>query len=147
MILCCIGHSFRYETEKLCRLFLPFEKIEVVDTLFSGENVAVTKLDGSNIFASLNLGGKFYEKTLTLCDGFDDREAERSIAALLFDCFIEITGYAPKWGIVTGIRPARLYSAVIKELGSEEKAKKYFGEKLRRKKVLQIRGKLVLPRG
>ena len=129
MKLCCIGHSFRYETEKLCRLFLPFEKIEVTDFLCDGESVAVTRLDGKNIYASLKTGEKFCEKAGVLSARFDDREAEREIAALLFLCFAEITGYSPKWGIVTGIRPARLYSSVVRELGSESAAKEYFKSK------------------
>ncbi len=129
MKLCCIGHSFRYETEKLCRLFLPFEKIEVVDTVDYGDSVAVTQQEGADIYASLRIGESFCEKKGRLQEGFDDREAEREIAALLFHCFTHITGYAPKWGIVTGIRPARLYSAVVKELGGENAAKEFFKKK------------------
>ena len=129
MILCCIGHSFNYEMEKLCRLFLPFEKIEVVDYYKSNENTAVTKLEKNEIYASLKIGNDFFEKTSVLNDDFSDRDAERELAALLFGCFSEITGYSPKWGIVTGIRPARLYSSVINEFGNEEDAKQFFKEK------------------
>ena len=28
MILCVINNGFQYELEKLCRIYLPFEKIE-----------------------------------------------------------------------------------------------------------------------
>ena len=129
MKLCCIGHSYRYETEKICRLFLPFEKIEVVDSLENGDNVAVTRQEGTEIFASLTIMECFCEKKGRLSGCYDDREAEREISALLFMCFAEISGYAPKWGIVTGIRPARLYSAVVREMGSEDEAKKYFRNK------------------
>ena len=31
MRLCLINHEHRYETEKLIRIFLPFEKIEFTD--------------------------------------------------------------------------------------------------------------------
>lgn len=31
MKLCLIGHSFGYELEKLIRIFLPFEKIEICE--------------------------------------------------------------------------------------------------------------------
>ncbi|MBR2043969.1 MAG: coproporphyrinogen dehydrogenase HemZ [Clostridia bacterium] len=126
MKLCCIGHDFRYETEKLCRLFLPFEKIEVLDALIDGINVAVTWVDGRSLYASVKTENSFCEKRGELPLNFDDREAERQIAALLFKCFAEVTDYAPKWGIVTGIRPARLYSAVVRELGSQAAAKEYF---------------------
>ncbi len=129
MKLCCIGHGFRYETEKLCRLFLPFEKIEVLDVYEADDKVAVTKQDGEKIYASLKIGEKFCEKSRTLSKPFTERDAERELAALLFLCFAEVTDYSPKWGIVTGIRPARLYSAVIKELGSEDAAKEFFKNK------------------
>ena len=129
MKLCCIGHSFRYEMEKLCRLFLPFEKIEVTDAILNDNSVAVTKQDKEHIYASLKIGETFFEKSGVLNKNYNDRDAERELAALLFECFSEITGYSPKWGIVTGIRPARLYSAVIKELGSEEAAKEFFSKK------------------
>ena len=126
MKLCCIGHSFRYETEKICRLFVPFEKIEVIDTLSYDDNVAVTKIDGRNLYCSLKLSGQFSEKSDFITDTFDNRECERKIAALLFLCFAEITNYKPRWGIVTGIRPTRLYSLVLKETGSKEKTYEYF---------------------
>ncbi len=129
MKLCCIGHTYKYETEKICRLFLPFEKIEVVDTVLDGDDVAVTKIDGVNIYCSLMLGGSFFEKTEDLDGDFDDREAERRIAALLFLCFSQITGYKSRWGIVTGIRPARLYASVLRETGSDTAAKEYFKNK------------------
>ncbi len=129
MKLCCVGHTYRYETEKICRLFLPFEKIEVADTVIDGDGVAVTKLDGVNIYCSLSLSGAFCERTEQLDINFDDREAERRICALLFLCLSQITGYKSRWGIVTGIRPARLYASVLKETGSENAAKQYFKDK------------------
>ena len=129
MNLCCIGHTFQYEMEKLCRLFIPFEKIQISYDLVVDENLAVTKLSGNEIYASLSINNRFFEHKSILNDGFTERDAERELAALLFKCFSELTSYSPKWGIVTGIRPARLYSAVTKELGSEEKAKEFFNNK------------------
>lgn len=129
MKLCCIGHSFQYETEKLCRLFLPNEKIEIVNEAVNDNYVAITKKDGNSIYASLKIGDAFCENSGLLQMNCSDRDAEREIAAVLYKCFTKLTGYEAKWGIVTGIRPARLYSSVIKELGSEEKAQEFFREK------------------
>ena len=129
MNLCCIGHNFQYEMEKLCRLFLPFEKIQISYDIVDSDSVVVTKLNESHIYASVLINGKFSERKDTLKKAFNKRDSERELAALLFHCFAEITSYSPKWGIVTGIRPARLYSAVTKELGCEEKAKEFFKEK------------------
>ncbi len=129
MNLCCIGHNFQYEMEKLCRLFLPYEKIIVYYDLVDDNNIVVTKRDGNNIYTSVLINGRFCERKNTLPNEITERYFEREIAALLFECFAEITSYSPKWGIITGIRPARLYSAVAKELGGEENAKKFFKEK------------------
>ena len=128
MKLCCIGHTFRYETEKICRLFLPFEKIEVIDYITDGDDVAVTRIDGKDVYCSVKIGDSFDEGQDVLSGDCDDREKERRIAALLFLCFSTITAYKPRWGIVTGIRPTRLYSLVLKEMGSKEKAKEFFSD-------------------
>ncbi len=129
MKLCCIGHTFYYETEKLCRLFLPFEKIEIVEEFVDDDFLAITKKEDTCIYSSLKIGDSFCECTGNLPSDYNDRDAEREIAGILYKCFTKLTGYEAKWGIVTGIRPARLYSSVIKELGSEEKAKEFFREK------------------
>ena len=128
MKLCNIGHNFDYETEKLIRIFLPFEKIEVLHTLETGENVAVCKVeeynDGARISSLLTLSGK----TAEFCEILKHQEStiesfekicERTVATTLFECFAKITGYRSPWGILTGVRPARLFSRTVKALGRE----------------------------
>ena len=49
MKLCNIGNRFDYEMEKLIRLYLPFEKIEVLHEEADDEHLAVCKvLQNSN---------------------------------------------------------------------------------------------------
>lgn len=129
MKVCIIGHSFNYEIEKVCRLFLPFEKIEFIDEVIDGDQVAVTILEENKAFAGLSLNGEKYCTQENIFNINDNRECERVVASLLFKCFVHLTGYSPKWGIVTGIRPARLFSAVCDEFKSKEEAKDYFKEK------------------
>ena len=45
MKLCLINHSFKYELEKLIRIFLPFEKIEFYNEVISGDGTAVTAIE------------------------------------------------------------------------------------------------------
>ena len=139
MKLCNIGHNFDYETEKLIRIFLPFEKIEVLHTVESGDNVAVCKVEeyneGIKVSSSLTLSGK----TIEFCEILMPHEnpiesfekiCERTVATTLFECFSEITGYRSPWGILTGVRPARLFSRTVKALGREG-ALRRFKEDLR----------------
>ena len=93
MKLCNIGHNFDYELEKLIRLFLPFEKIEVLHSNENGDNCAVCEIAeiGGEIFATatLNLNGKFAERSSAVDKTAEDikKESQHEIARQLFYCF------------------------------------------------------------
>ena len=116
MNLCLVGHSFRYELEKLVRIFMPFEKIEFFDTVVLGDCYAVTSLDGDFAKAEVNLWGEKECCELKLIENTED-EQELRLALCLYDCFVRATGYKPQWGILTGVRPAKLYSRLVDSLG------------------------------
>ncbi len=122
------GHNFIYEIEKLCRIFLPFNKIEFVK---QGEwDAAVTCEKGEKyvLYAALKLDGSFAEyKEET--QPLDDKECERALAVLLYRCFQEITGYSSRWGILTGVRPAKLFSHMSQDIGMAA-TEEYFRKKL-----------------
>ena len=48
----------------------------------------------------------------------------------LYNCFTEITGYFPDWGILTGVRPAKLFSRLCDKMGNDSAAE-YFLEELK----------------
>ena len=133
MIISNFGNNFNYELEKLSRLFLPFEKITVVNDFQQNENrYAVTKTEfndnGCFISAFLSLDGKdaneecFFEKT-----GTDFiKECELCLARLLFNCFVKLTEYKPAFGILTGVRPTRLFLSTADKLGSIDNSCDYF---------------------
>ncbi len=128
MKLCNIGHGFDYELEKLVRIFLPFEKIAVLHEFGDDERLAVCRRDGSKLSVDVKIDGKNAQRCQVLKE-CDDETAERTLAVLLYECFAEIIGYRPKWGILTGVRPAKLYSKLCRAMG-EDAAKQYFSEKL-----------------
>ncbi len=133
MNLCNISHSFNYETEKLCRLFLPFEKIEILNKRQESEIFAVTELCGEIAKAELNIGKEKAEYTekIELEDGeTEEKCAERAVALALYNCFCSLYSFSPSWGILTGVRPGKLYSALKRDNGSLF-ADNYFKEKLR----------------
>lgn len=126
-----IDNSFDYEMEKLARLFLPFEKIEVVhDSIYDETRFAVCRVEresnGANIYSSLTLDGQSAEKEC-FCEkkGDFEKECQLSLGRMLYDCFAQISDYRPAWGILTGVRPARLYSRKEEEFGAD-KVKDYF---------------------
>ena len=131
MKLCNIGHSFDYECEKLIRIFLPFEKIEIIHTDTDTLPKAVCILEegekAANISVSLYLNDKCEKESCKLnTDVLDfDKVCELKIATLLYFCFVRITGYKAKWGLLTGVRPAKLFSRMTDSIGLE-KAEDYF---------------------
>ena len=136
MKLCLIGHSFKYELEKLIRIFLPFEKIEFAEEAADGDGTAVTRLDKTAdktvLSALLSINGKSYNKSYELSNDAVDynNECERLLAVALYDCFVSASGYVPEWGILTGVRPAKLFSRLAAENG-EANAENWFKNALK----------------
>ena len=129
MILRVVNHKFHYETENLCRVFFPYETIRVIndESDETDDITVVTSMSGEYVVGvSVNINGTTGEKKKTVAD-YDD--CEREMAILLFSLLSEITGYVPKWGILTGVRPSKLMNTLINECG-DEGAKNYFTDKL-----------------
>lgn len=132
MNLCLIGHSFRYELEKLIRIFLPFEKIEFFDNENISDSCALTILKEEKASAVLYFADKVYnaEYKIDLSANDIKKEQELKLALGLYDCFVAATDYVPQWGILTGVRPAKLFSHLSKEEGGEE-TREYFKASLK----------------
>ena len=116
MKLCLINHSYKYELEKLIRIFLPFEKIEFCEREEREDRTSITSLLRSEketqLSAELLIDGKSFRFSETLSNENPDygNECERLLAVALYNCFVKASGYVPEWGILTGVRPAKLFS-------------------------------------
>lgn len=133
MILKIIGHNYRYEMECLCRIFFPAEKIIVWHTDDNEQQpyivtTKVTKgINAVEIYVKAEVGDKseFCIRSIEDTIKQSDAEIEKTMAMTLFYILSRITGYVPPWGILTGVRPAKLMSGLISTLG-EIKAVEYF---------------------
>lgn len=113
MTFSTVGHSYKYELEKVARLFFPFEKFVFVTDGSPDDGVyTLLKTTPSGIFlaATVTVGDRreHRETTMDPATPLLDDTCELTLAQLLFFCFVSLTGYRPEWGIVTGIRPVRL---------------------------------------
>ncbi len=118
MQLCLINNEFKYELEKLIRIFLPFEKIEFLNDRVDGDSVAIAEI-GEKAIATLNFGGKCYSHCCEIenINGDFNKDSELFLALALFKCLKECFNYSPQWGILTGVRPAKLFSRLAKSKG------------------------------
>lgn len=136
MKLCNIGHTFDYELEKLIRIFMPFEKIEILHQDSDDNNKAVCLLEKEEkailLSARLCLEGKSitYSDSVSYTENELEKTCERLLAVCLYNCFCELTCYKPQWGILTGVRPAKLFSRLCDTMGKEG-AVRYFSEELK----------------
>ncbi len=118
--------SFKYELEKLSRLFLPFQKFRFTDDLseINGSDGYIKITVDSMLSVEVKLDGG--HKTAVKVKETDDfGSLELTLSLMLFDCFQKITGYRAPWGILTGIRPAKLLGRFIENMGEAE-ATEYF---------------------
>lgn len=128
MKLCLINHSYKYELEKLIRIFLPFEKIEFSECEAREDRACITSLSAgekeTRLSAELLIDNKSFNSSETLSNENPDydKECERLLAVSLYNCFVVASGYVPEWGILTGVRPAKLFSrlSALEGLSSAE---------------------------
>lgn len=122
MNLCLINHNYRYELEKIIRLFLPFEKIVFFESVEINDSLVVATLSNDGKIAEIELYflGKEYKASAQIDTDFSDlkKEIELKFATILYNCLFEATGYRSQWGLLTGIRPAKLYSRICREIGN-----------------------------
>ena len=83
MQLCLINNDFRYELEKLIRIFLPFEKIEFSDNRVVGDNVVIAEI-GEKAVATLSFDGKTYSccREIEDINGDYDKDSELFLAVV-----------------------------------------------------------------
>lgn len=128
MNLYYVSHNYRYEAEKLLRLFFPLEKINEF-TEFSEDdgNYLLTEIKGEGellMIAELSLDGKKERKEKAVnAEECEDKELELLLMA--YELLTKLCGFAPKWGILTGVRPSKLILGKLSE-GGEDAARRWF---------------------
>ena len=119
MKLLVLNHKFHYEMEKLVRIFMPDEKIEVVyDKAIDDFNLLTAVED--EITVTVNFDGFFKTLIAPLCD-----DNEMQMGRMVYALLSEYTGFSPKWGVLTGVRPSKLLINTEKLMG-REKTEEYF---------------------
>ena len=128
MILYTIGNKFVYELVNIIHFFYPFEKVVDFDILNDKEdkktifaNRTLTE-NGANLELSANIDGTKYNNSSTISADTKnfENECERILSKMLFEILVKHTGYRPAWGILTGVRPAKLFRRFENEFGAYE---------------------------
>lgn len=127
-----INHTFHYEIENLTRVFFPNEKLDIikVDSIEFSDLEAPyiltsVKEDSNSVDIYISVNFEDYSKDITSTvfrdntpNEYED-EQERVMAVNLFKLLVEYTGITPPWGILTGVRPIKLFRRMVDEFGVE----------------------------
>lgn len=120
------NHGFHYELENLARLFFPNEKINVIKNSVDYKAPCIITCLEDKLCARVRVG-EFCEEACA--DLSTDSENELSLCRLVYRILCRLTGVNPPWGMLTGVRPIKLYRSLKEEMG-QTGADKYFKEKL-----------------
>lgn len=127
MKLYIINHDFGYEIENLTRAFFPNEKIQrVCETEPLEGDFVYTEVEDDALKVKVSAKGKSESLGGAVKAG-EDREL--LMAKLLYACFCKICGRTLPWGLLTGVRPIKLFRSLCESHGKSE-AKRYFKEAL-----------------
>lgn len=133
MTLIFSGNEFKYETEAVCKLFFPVERFGFI---FADSDIGEVKPDDDFVFVSrikanrttlltvyAKIGGKAHKEFEKLSNDTPDyeNECEFLLGRLTYKTLCVITGKTPEWGILTGVRPVKLFNKLrAKGLGNDE---------------------------
>ncbi len=118
------NHSFHYELENLTRLFYPNEKIKVIKDDYNYELPYIATEYADKLIVEVRVGDYIRRE-----EAEPENNNERMMCELLYRILCELTSATPPWGMITGVRPVKLYRRLKNDEG-EQKADSYFKDKL-----------------
>ncbi|MGN1124492.1 MAG: coproporphyrinogen dehydrogenase HemZ [Eubacterium sp.] len=119
MVLKVINHPFSYDMKNICTVFFPFEKIKDEG---DDDIVITTEIEDNQMLAQVEAYGRYLSKSHSIEQNEDMAEA---MSVLLYNTLSELTGCKPPWGILFGVRPAKLMHRFCEQLGGQG-AREYF---------------------
>ena len=117
------NHNFWFELENLTRLFFPNEKINVHKTFDSLEQPYIYTELSDNVKIEVSINN--FHKSL-VAGKTDDNEL--TSAQLLYKLLCQYSGYTQPWGVLTGVRPVKLFRRLCEELGADGAKRKFLNE-------------------
>lgn len=119
MVLKVINHPFEYDMKNICTAFFPYEKI-----VSKGDSdiVVITEKRDNTFVADVKVYDRCVLKAHTVSK---DEDMATAMSVLLYNALSEIMGFRSEWGILYGVRPAKLMHRLTDMMG-EDLAKSHF---------------------
>ncbi len=128
MNLYTVNHSYHYELENLTRAFFPNEKINVLQSEILPEVLEAPYIL-TEYSDKMSVTVVFEDFNKSLCEDAGTPDDELAMATLLYSLLKDLTGISLSWGLLTGVRPIKLFRRLCEQMG-DSAAKEYFTGKL-----------------
>lgn len=116
MILKNINHNHQFDMKNISAIFFPYEKIQEDG---DGDIEILTEKSGD----VLSVKAKVYDKEISKEHILTKNEDEATaLSVLLYNALSELLNYRSPWGILFGVRPAKLMHRLCGEMGEREAA-------------------------
>ncbi len=119
------NNNFHFELENLTRLFFPNEKIAVCRETQTPVAPYILAESADRITVKAEINGFVGELSSSL--GGDNNSNELITVQLLYKILCRYSGIKQPWGLLTGVRPVKLFRKVCEEVGVD-KAKQRFSD-------------------
>lgn len=107
------GHGEKYIVETTVQIFFPVEKFNIINTVDDG--ITIVSEYSRSFISKIFIDG-IEEKSIAISESDFNYGIKKSLFLLLRN----YTGYEPKWGMLTGIRPSKFYREYLNETVDNE---------------------------
>ncbi|MEE0957222.1 MAG: coproporphyrinogen dehydrogenase HemZ [Ruminococcus sp.] len=126
MNLYVINSSFGFETENLTRLFFPNEKINVYKAFDTVQKPCIITELSDKVSVTVNIGD--FCRTAEAPAAFGDDQNELLTAQLLYRLLCDFSGIEQPWGLLTGVRPIKLFRKLRSEMGESAARQRFLND-------------------
>lgn len=121
------NNQYYYEIEKLAKVFFPNTKFEEIRSepdndgepyIFVG---CYPSEDGVRVRVGFHIESDSDSSEKLISDG----DAELTAARLLYDMLVKLTGAEQPWGLLTGVRPIKLFGKLKAQMGEDGAAEHF----------------------
>lgn len=134
MILRNINHDYAYHTQKIVTMFFPLEKI-AFDKDGDDNIVVETGKDGFKLFVKVKV---FSKEKISEYIAQQNEDMAHAMSVLLFRVLCDVTSFTPSWGILYGVRPARLMHSTVEQIGESQARDKFINYHLASEKKVDL---------
>lgn len=117
-----IGHERYNDVQTMTQLFYPNGKYTLTEAVHPTGITIESTLSESCCAAFIYEGGLLLAKSDVPLGSAEKSVASRAIKTALYQALSARTGLQPQWGILTGIRPAKLARELMKDGGTRQTA-------------------------